>query len=68
MLKKYSHATTVRGELIGPVKITDTVGPSVIGGNTITGVLSCRSNEPAPVNNGEQNQVRGIKTGQCHTL
>jgi uncharacterized repeat protein (TIGR01451 family) len=54
--------------VIGPVKVTDTAGPSVIGGNTIVGILACRGNEPAPVNNGEENRVLGIKTGQCRTL
>jgi hypothetical protein len=51
--------------LLGSVKVTGTVGPTVIGGNLIIGPLACTGNIPPPTNHGAPNQVFGRKTGQC---
>ncbi|GAB4004675.1 hypothetical protein GCM10029992_50380 [Glycomyces albus] len=52
----------------GPVTVTDTTGWNVIAGNEIDGPLACTANDPAPVDNGTTNQVRGPRTGQCAAL
>jgi subtilisin family serine protease len=42
--------------------------PIVVAGNVIVGTLSCAGNQPPPVNNGEPNEVTGVKSGQCADL
>jgi hypothetical protein len=54
--------------MVGPVRVNDTAGPSVIAGNTIVGRLACANNDPAPVNKGFLNNVIGPKVGQCENL
>ncbi|WP_369372045.1 S8 family serine peptidase [Promicromonospora sp. Populi] len=54
-------------QITGPVTVTRSEGP-VIGGNRITGVLTCLSNDPAPTNNGSPNTTRGRELGQCKNL
>lgn len=54
--------------IVGPVTVTNTDGPSVIAGNLIIGRLGCSGNVPPPVNNGSPNRVIGPKTGQCSGL
>jgi hexosaminidase len=36
--------------------------------NTISGGLSCSTNNPAPVNGGHSNKASGNKSGQCAKL
>lgn len=55
-------------QIVGPVTVNRTDGPSVIADNTITGALSCANNEPPPVNNGFPNSVTGPQRGQCADL
>jgi hypothetical protein len=52
----------------GPVSLADNKGGSVLAGNTIGGPLSCSGSDPAPVDNGWVNEVRGPKSGQCSSL
>jgi hypothetical protein len=40
-------------------------GPIVVGGNTISGNLSCTGNNPQPINGGRANSVAGSRAGQC---
>ncbi len=54
-------------QVTGPVTVTRSEGP-VIGGNQITGVLTCLNNDPPPVNNSSPNSVRGKEVGQCKGL
>ncbi|MET0459049.1 MAG: pre-peptidase C-terminal domain-containing protein, partial [Ilumatobacteraceae bacterium] len=54
--------------VLGRVEVTNTAGPSVIGGNGIIGVFACTGNVPPPVNNGSPNSVLGLRQGQCATL
>ncbi|PUB31575.1 putative repeat protein (TIGR01451 family) [Promicromonospora sp. AC04] len=54
-------------QVTGPVTVSRSEGP-VIGGNRITGVLTCLSNDPPPNNNGSPNTVRGKQLGQCKDL
>lgn len=62
-------ATGCEGNRVtGTVSVVGTNGPSVIGGNQITGRLACSGNSPAPVNNGFPNTVMGPRTGQCSGL
>lgn len=49
----------------GTVTIADSAVGTEIGGNTITDLLACRGNAPAPVNAGGPNAVRGARLGQC---
>jgi hypothetical protein len=53
--------------ITGPVTVTRSEGP-VIGGNRITGVLTCLHNDPPPVNNGSPNTTKGKELGQCKGL
>jgi len=55
-------------QMVGPVTVNGTLGPTVIAGNRITGPLACADNDPAPVNNGFPNNVTGPKRGQCADL
>ncbi|OZM72874.1 alpha-mannosidase [Amycolatopsis antarctica] len=48
----------------GPVNVTGSKGP-VIAANTIDGPLNCAGNEPAAVDRGLGNQVRGPVSGGC---
>jgi beta-glucosidase len=52
----------------GPVKVTNTAGLSILGGNRITGSFHCTGNVPPPTNNGAANIVTGPKSGQCAAL
>ncbi|ONI83458.1 alpha-mannosidase [Saccharothrix sp. ALI-22-I] len=52
----------------GPVSLAGNKGGSVLAGNTIGGPLSCTGSDPAPVDNGWANEVRGPKSGQCSSL
>jgi hypothetical protein len=36
--------------------------------NTVTGVLNCGGNVPAPTNDGQPNSVLGLRLGQCSAL
>ncbi|WP_166352288.1 lamin tail domain-containing protein [Phytoactinopolyspora limicola] len=54
--------------ITGPVQITGTAGPTVVAGNAIVGPLSCRDNDPAPVDQGAPNTVVGPASGQCRNL
>jgi uncharacterized repeat protein (TIGR01451 family) len=47
----------------GSVRVTGTVGPTVIGGNLIVGPLTCSGNNPPPTNNGAPNTVVGRRSG-----
>jgi hypothetical protein len=51
----------------GPVTVSRSEGP-VIGGNRITGALTCLRNDPPPVNNGSPNTTKGKELGQCKGL
>jgi hexosaminidase len=42
--------------------------PIVVSDNTIVGLLSCSGNVPPPVNNGVENHVIGVASGQCKDL
>jgi uncharacterized repeat protein (TIGR01451 family) len=53
--------------ITGPVTVTRSEGP-VIGGNRITGALTCLHNDPPPVNNGSPNTTKGKELGQCKGL
>jgi hypothetical protein len=58
-------------EIGGPVRLVgNSTGdvPIVLGGNTIAGVLTCQSNEPAPTDDGNPNTVTGPQQGQCRNL
>jgi predicted alpha-1,2-mannosidase len=55
-------------DVTGIVTLTANSGDSVIAGNRITGFLTCTANDPAPVNNGLANTVKGIRLGQCAKL
>jgi len=54
----------------GPVKVTGSKGvePAMIGGNLVSGPLTCAGNTPPPVSGGRPNTVSGPTTGQCKTL
>lgn len=54
----------------GPVQLTDssTALAPLIGGNTFGGPLACSGNDPAPVDSGLGNEVRGPSSGQCAAL
>jgi hypothetical protein len=52
----------------GPVTISGTQGLSVLAGNSIRGPLSCTGNDPAPVNRGRPNEIRGPASGQCSAM
>jgi cytoskeletal protein CcmA (bactofilin family) len=51
----------------GSLTVNDNRGP-VIAGNDVSGILSCRGNDPAPTDNGLRNTVDGLKSGQCARL
>jgi hypothetical protein len=53
--------------ITGPVTVTRSEGP-VIGGNRITGSLTCLHNDPPPTNNGAPNTTKGKELGQCKGL
>jgi hypothetical protein len=53
--------------ITGPVTVTRSEGP-VIGGNRITGALTCLHNDPPPTNNGSPNTTKGKELGQCKGL
>ena len=55
-------------DVTGIVMLTGNDGGTLIAGNRIAGFLTCRDNDPAPVNNGLANTVRGLRIGQCLTL
>jgi arabinogalactan endo-1,4-beta-galactosidase len=55
-------------QVSGPVSAVGTNGWNVIAGNEINGPLSCSESEPAPVNNGTVNVVKGPRSGQCAGL
>jgi hypothetical protein len=40
----------------------------VLAGSRVNGLLACTGNDPAPVNLGSRNTVRGLNVGQCSTL
>ncbi|MFC6093302.1 GH92 family glycosyl hydrolase [Saccharothrix lopnurensis] len=52
----------------GPVNLVGNRGGTVLAANDVTGPMSCVISDPAPVNNGWANQVRGPRTGQCGRL
>ncbi|TDC53303.1 hypothetical protein E1212_06455 [Jiangella ureilytica] len=52
----------------GPVSVTGVRGVTVIADNRISGPLACSDNEPAPVDQGFANVVRGPTSGQCDDL
>ncbi|WP_367135872.1 GH92 family glycosyl hydrolase [Saccharothrix sp. HUAS TT1] len=52
----------------GPVRLVDNKGGTVVAGNTVSGPMSCSGSDPAPVDNGWANEVRGPRTGQCAKL
>lgn len=54
----------------GPVTVTGNSGsqPVVVAANTVSGPLNCSGNDPAPVNEGRHNTVKGPATGQCARL
>ncbi|WP_022918404.1 PQQ-binding-like beta-propeller repeat protein [Ruania albidiflava] len=54
----------------GPVRLTNgaTKLAPLIGGNAVNGPLSCSDNDPAPVDSGLDNEVRGPQRGQCAAL
>ncbi|WP_209622295.1 GH92 family glycosyl hydrolase [Saccharothrix coeruleofusca] len=52
----------------GPVTLIGNRGGTALAANTVAGPLSCVSGEPAPVDNGWANEVRGPKLGQCAKL
>lgn len=51
----------------GPVTVTGNSGsqPVVVAASTISGLLSCTANRPAPGNESRPNTVRGPVVGQC---
>ncbi|QSB14773.1 endo-1,4-beta-xylanase [Natronosporangium hydrolyticum] len=54
--------------IAGPVTVAGNqtgAEPIVISGNTITGLLHCRGNDPAPVDGGVPNSGHGPRSGQC---
>ncbi|TWP53408.1 glycoside hydrolase family 92 protein [Lentzea tibetensis] len=52
----------------GPVSLTNNRTRTVVAGTSVGGPLSCTGNNPAPVNNGFANDVKGPKAGQCTGL
>jgi 5'-nucleotidase len=54
----------------GPVILIGNSGsqPVVVAQNTVSGVLSCSGNTPAPGNDNRPNTVRGPALGQCSRL
>jgi hypothetical protein len=70
-------SAAVEGATIGgPFALTSTTGTEPIAAdqtvaveaNTISGGLSCSTNNPAPINGGHANKVGGGKTCQCAGL
>ncbi|WP_243794143.1 glycoside hydrolase family 43 protein [Saccharopolyspora gloriosae] len=51
-------------EVGGSVTLTGSAAP-VVAGSVIEGALRCWGNEPAPVDEGRTNEVRGAVQGQC---
>ncbi|MDG4827312.1 hypothetical protein O7635_36165 [Asanoa sp. WMMD1127] len=70
------HGTTgslavVDSTIRGAVSLSGAGTPgfaSVVAGNQVSGVLSCSGNNPAPINVGSANEVRGLAAGQCAAL
>ncbi|GGM12034.1 hypothetical protein GCM10007977_011500 [Dactylosporangium sucinum] len=62
--------TIENARISGPLTVAANTGGTavVVSGNTVSGPLSCSGNDPAPVNNGVKNTVRGPATGQCAKL
>ncbi|SEE91746.1 PQQ-binding-like beta-propeller repeat protein [Ruania alba] len=60
------RGTTIDGS-VGVQGGTTALAP-VIGGNTVHGSLSCRANDPAPVDQDLGNHVAGALLGQCADL
>ena len=58
----------VGSSIHGPVTITGTTGSTVLSDNEIRGPLSCSGNDPAPLDLGSPNTVRGPQSGQCRDL
>ncbi|MEV0644877.1 lamin tail domain-containing protein [Phytomonospora sp. NPDC050363] len=54
--------------LTGVISLSGNTGGVLVGGNRITGALSCSGNDPAPVNGGFANRVLGRASGQCSGL
>jgi hypothetical protein len=52
----------------GPISLTSNKTRSVVAFSTVGGPLSCTGNDPAPLNNGFTNDVKGPKAGQCSGL
>lgn len=56
-------------DVTGPVTVASNTGPFItVGGNTISGPLSCSSNTPAPDDAGAANTINGPTAGQCRAL
>lgn len=58
----------VGSSIYGPVTITGTTGSTILSDNEIRGPLSCSGNDPAPLDLGSPNTVRGPQSGQCSDL
>jgi len=54
--------------ITGAITLSGNTDGVTIGGNRITGILSCTGNDPAPGNAGAANRVLGRATGQCAGL
>ncbi|QUF02716.1 GH92 family glycosyl hydrolase [Actinosynnema pretiosum subsp. pretiosum] len=52
----------------GPVSVVGNRGGTLLAGNAVGGPLSCTAGDPAPVDHGWPNEVRGPKSGQCTGL
>jgi hypothetical protein len=65
------QVAVIGNRITGPVTVDRNVtapAPIVIAANSIVGPLRCTANDPAPVNNGQPNDVTGPKSGQCRDL
>jgi hypothetical protein len=63
--------TVVGGRFVGPVHLSNNRTGSrapILAGATVTGLISCNSNEPAPENLQALNTVHGPASGQCTNL
>jgi hypothetical protein len=59
--------STVNGALALTGNQTPGVAP-VVAGSRVNGLLACTGNDPAPLNLGSVNTVRGLNVGQCSSL